>query len=208
MTLGKDDLADLTTRTLRHYDASAQAFWTGTKGHDVSENYDALLTAIEGPAPFSILDLGCGPGRDLAYFKALGHAPVGLDGSLAFVEMARAHADVEVWHQDFLALTLPPSRFDGIFANASLFHVPTQELARVLTELHDALRPRGVLFSSNPHGDGQEGWFGTRYSAYHSLERWRELMRDAGFDEVRHYYRPTGKPRSEQPWLASVWRRR
>src|SRR5207248_212496 len=107
-------------------------------------NRDALLDALGGPGPWSILDLGCGPGRDLAAFAALGHEAIGLDGCAAFVEMARAHTGCEVWQQDFLALALPPARFDGIFANASLFHVPTQELPRVLGELRAALRPRGV----------------------------------------------------------------
>src|SRR5207302_340241 len=83
---------------------------------------------------------------------------LGPDGSAQFVAMARAATGCEVLHQDFLALDLPAERFHGVFANASLFHVPSQELARVLAELHDALRPRGVLFSSNPRGRGDEGW--------------------------------------------------
>jgi len=59
--------------------------------------------------------------------------------------MARAYSGCEVWHQDFLSLDLPDRRFDGIFANAALFHVPGQELPRVLRELHAALKPGGVL---------------------------------------------------------------
>jgi hypothetical protein len=64
-----------------------------------------------------------------------------------------------------------------------------------------------VLFSSNPHGQNQEGWSGGRYGAFHDLEAWRRYMLDAGFMELEHYYRPTGLPREQQPWLASVWRR-
>jgi SAM-dependent methyltransferase len=207
-------LRDITTRTIAHYDGSAESFWEGTRDHDVSQNYDALLGAIEGTPPFAILDFGCGPGRDLAYFRSLGHEAVGLDGSARFAEMARAHSGCEVLHQDFLALALPRSRFDGIFANASLFHVPRAELSRVLAELHEALVPRGVLFSSNPRGSGDgdgvdsEGWSGARYGAYHTLETWRAVVSAAGFDEIAHYYRPAGKPRNEQPWLATVWRKR
>jgi SAM-dependent methyltransferase len=173
----------------------------------VSQNYAALLGAIEGKPPFSILDLGCGPGRDLAYFRSLGHEPVGVDGCQAFCQMARKHAGCEVLEQDFLALSLPAARFDGVFANASLFHVPSLELPRVLGELRTALKPRGVLFSSNPRGDNSEGWHGDRYGAYHDLPRWRALVTAAGFEEVSHYFRPEGKPREEQPWLATVFRR-
>jgi trans-aconitate methyltransferase len=201
-------LREISATTLRHYDEHADSFRAGTWDHDVSQNVEALLSHIEGEPPFAILDLGCGPGRDLVAFRRLGHAPVGLDGSARFVAMARAASGCEVWQQDFLALALPAGRFHGVFANASLFHVPTQELPRVLGELRAALRARGVLFASNPRGLDEEGWQGERYGAYHELERWRGIVGAAGFEELAHYYRPPGKPRHEQPWLATVWRRR
>ncbi len=204
--LGPRDLVQVVARTLGHYDANADAFSEGTKDHDVTQNYDAFLTAIDGSPPFKILDFGCGPGRDLAYFQSLGHEIIGLDGSARFVEMARTRVGCEVLHQDFLHLELPVSRFDGVFANASLFHVPQQELPRVLSQLAAALVPRGVLFASNPHGTDDEGWSAERYGSYLRWETWRDVMIGAGFDEVTRYYRPAGRPRSEQPWLASVWR--
>src|SRR5215208_2099771 len=144
-----EEVRHLGETTIAFYDRFARAFWNGTRDHDVSQNYAALLDAIEGDPPYCILDLGCGPGRDLGYFRSLGHEAVGLDGSRQFVAMARAHSGCKVLHQDFLAMQLPESRFDGVFANASLFHVPSQELARVLLELSKTLKPRGVLFCSN-----------------------------------------------------------
>ena len=207
MKLKPEDLANIVDATLAHYNQRADNFWEGTRHHDVRQNIDALLSHIEGPVPFTILDFGCGPGRDLKTIAKLGHRVVGLEGSARFGEMARAYSGCEVWHQDFLKLDLPAHTFDGIFANASLFHVPKQELPRVLGELHATIKPSGVLFSSNPRGDNQEGWSGNRYSAYHDLENWRELMTAAGFIELTHYYRPPGLPREQQPWLASVWRK-
>jgi SAM-dependent methyltransferase len=200
-------LAQISRDTLAHYERAAEQFWVGTRGHDVSQNIQALLRAIRGEPPFRILDLGCGPGRDLLALRELGHQPVGLDGVEAFVRMARAHSGAEVWQQDFLALQLPQGGFQGIFANASLFHVPSQELPRVLRELRAALCAGGVLFTSNPRGENQEGWNGDRYGAYHDFERWRELVTAAGFEPIEHYYRPEGLPRAQQPWLASTWRR-
>jgi len=201
------DLQALSVATLRHYNESAEDFREGTRDHDVSQNIAALLEAIEGEPPFTLLDFGCGPGRDLKQFSALGHHPIGLDGAERFAEMARTDSGCEVWHQDFLALDLPAGHFDGIFANASLFHVPRQELPRVLKELHASLKPRGILFSSIPHGDNREGWNRERYGVFHDHAAWRAYGQAAGFEEVRHYYRPTGLPREKQPWLASVWRR-
>jgi SAM-dependent methyltransferase len=198
---------DSSTRTLLHYESRARQFREGTWDHDVTQNRMALLRAIEGVAPYTLLDFGCGPGRDLLAFRTMGHTAVGVDGCRAFCEMARAETGCEVLEQDFLALSLPVGRFDGIFANASLFHVPAAELPRVLGELRAALKPRGVLFCSNPRGDDSEGWNGERYGCYWSLDSWRRLVTAAGFEEISHYYRPEGLPREQQPWLATVWRR-
>ena len=207
MKLNPQDLEKIADDTLEHYNQRADDFWEGTRGHDVSQNIEALLQYIEGDPPFAILDFGCGPGRDLKSFADRGHYAVGLEGSARFAAMARAFSGCDVLHQDFLKLDLPPAAFNGVFANASLFHVPGQELPRVLKELHAALKPRGVLFASNPHGDRSEGWNRGRYGAYHDLAAWRVYMGAAGFAELTHYYRPPGLPREQQPWLASVWRK-
>jgi SAM-dependent methyltransferase len=205
--LTPDELAGIARGTLAHYDANAEAFWAGTRDHDVRQNIEALLERIEGASPFAILDFGCGPGRDLAAFTALGHVAVGLEGSARLAALARTNSGCDVWEQDFLRLSLPPGRFDGVFANASLFHVPAQELPRVLGQLHATLKANGVLFSSNPRGNGEEGWNGDRYATFHDWESWRHVMTSAGFVELTHFYRPPGLPREQQPWLASVWRK-
>jgi SAM-dependent methyltransferase len=207
MTPPSPDLASITRETLEHYSRRAAVFWEGTRDHDVRQNIAALLRAVEGVPPFAILDFGCGPGRDLKTFVELGHTPVGLEGCAPFAAMARVHSGCEVWQQDFIALDLPAERFDGIFANAALFHVPALELPRVLGDLRTALKPRGVLFSSNPRGTDDEGWRQGRYGTYHSLDGWRKHLAAAGFAEIEHYYRPEGLPREQQPWLASVWRK-
>lgn len=207
MPLTPEDLQRIAARTLAHYDQRAQAFWEGTRDHDVSQNIAALLQSIETAPPFDLLDFGCGPGRDLRTFRLLGHRATGLEGSSQLAAMARANGRCEVLEQNFLELDLPGSRFDGVFANAALFHVPSQELPRVLRELHATLKPGGVLFSSNPRGEGQEGWNGERYGAFLDWDTWREHVTSAGFVELAHYYRPQGVPREQQPWLASVWRK-
>ena len=205
--MDRQHIVEITETTLAHYQKNAQSFWEGTRDHDVSQNIEAFLRHIRAPKPFTLLDLGCGPGRDLCTFKKLGHNAIGLDGCPQFAEMAREHSGCEVWLQNILSMELPEQYFDGIFANAVLFHVPSSELERVIRELHHALKPDGVLFSSNPHGRNQEGWSGERYGAWHDLETWRGILTAGGFTELEHYYRPTGLPRAQQPWLATVWRR-
>jgi len=207
MTLHPHDLDIIATRTLVYYNRHAEDFRDGTHAHDVSQNIAALLRHIAGAPPFTILDFGCGPGRDLTVFAELGHRAIGLDGAERFVAMARADTGCEVWQQDFLHLALPAGYFDGVFTNAALFHVPSQALPRVLRHVHATLKPGGVLFSSNPRGRNEEGWSGGRYGAYYDLATWRRHMAEAGFIELEHYYRPADVPRAQQPWLASVWRR-
>lgn len=207
---GDDDpreLAAVSRGTLAHYEERASSFWEGTRQHDVKQNVDALLSAISGLPPFTILDLGCGPGRDLRALTERGHVAIGLEGAPTFVAMARAWSGCDVWQQDLLALDLPPSRFDGIFANASLFHVPRSVLPRVLRELRRALRPQGVLFASNPHGNDDEGWVRGRYGFWATPQTWKQLVAAAGFALADEYYRPAGRPRAEQSWYATVWRR-
>ena len=198
---------DISRRTLAHYDHNARAFFAGTIDHDVSQNVAALLEAIQGPAPYTLLDLGCGPGRDLKTFSALGHRAIGLDGSVELAAIAREHSGCEVWQQDFLHLDLPLGQFDGVYANASLFHVPSAALPGVLAALHATLKPGGVLFSSNPRGHNEEGWNGPRYGSYHDYPAWERYLLAAGFVPLHHYYRPPGLPREQQPWLASLWRK-
>ncbi len=117
--------------------------------------------------------------------------------------MARQYSGCPVLHQQFLKLDLGDNCFDGIFANASLFHVPGQELPRVLRQCHGALRAGGILFMSNPRGDA-EGWQGERYGHYMEFEASKTCLEQAGFSILDHYYRPEGKPRAQQPWLAMV----
>ncbi|WP_233936425.1 bifunctional 2-polyprenyl-6-hydroxyphenol methylase/3-demethylubiquinol 3-O-methyltransferase UbiG [Polynucleobacter sp. IMCC30063] len=201
------ELAEIATKTVDHYNINADDFFAGTRDHDVSQNIAALLKAIKGAGPFQILDFGCGPGRDLQAFTALGHQAIGLEGSTQAAAIARKFSGCEVLVQDFFNLQLPNDYFDGIFANASLFHVPSQLLPKVLDNLFATLKPQGILFSSNPRGTNEEGWNGDRYGSYHDLKAWQAYLCAAGFTEVDHFYRPPGLPRDQQPWLASVWRK-
>ena len=206
-TLGS--LGEASARTLNDYAQSAESFWEFTRDHDVTQNYAALLDAIAGAPPLRLLDFGCGPGRDLIALTARGHTVTGLDGSPVFAEMARSRSGCRVLVQNFLELSLGEQQFDGVFANASLFHVPRVELPRVLGELFRALVPGGVLFCSNPRSFERdwEGFKGERYGSFLTIDSWLASIAQAGFVVERHFLRPSDKPPSEQPWLAIVARR-
>lgn len=161
--------------TIADYAARAEAYAVGSLDHDVSQNIDSMLRPLKDrPTPLDILDLCCAGGRDLVAFKKLGHRPIGLDGVSAFCEMAAARSGCEVWQQDLQQLDLPAERFDGIFANACLFHVPSATLPATLRALHGALKPGGVLFVSNAHGFGEdrEGWTEGRTPTTRSYVTW------------------------------------
>jgi SAM-dependent methyltransferase len=193
--------------TIEYYEKNAERFWQGTRDHDVTQNYDAFLKALAGEGPHKILDFGCGPGRDIAAFKNLGHDPVGLDGTLNFVNMAAKYTGCEVLHQDFTSLDLPPETFSGVFANASLFHVPKDIINHVLKTLFATIIDGGALFSSNPRGNDEESYSNGRYGAYYSESEWINYVESAGFSLIGQYYRPKGLSREQQHWFATVWRK-
>ena len=145
-----DELNRIEAITLEYYDANAESYWQGTKDHDVTQNIESFLAACVAEKSLDILDFGCGPGRDIKYFESLGHFPTGLDGSEEFCRFARRYTHSPILHQTFLNLKLPKQQFDGIFANASLFHIPSQELHRVLNELQGTLRPEDKPRSEQP----------------------------------------------------------
>jgi SAM-dependent methyltransferase len=192
--------------TIAQYQSEADQFREGTWDHDVSQNRDALLAAMPNN-PGKILDLGCGPGRDLVAFKAQNQTVIGLDATPAFVEMARKVSGCEVWQQSFLNLDLPPNTFDGIFANASLIHVPRQEMVRVLQDLWRSLIINGVIIMSMGRGDW-EGYT-ARNSGHRYVVAWEyttlaHCLESAGFTIIDHYYRPPGLPKEQQSWLVIV----
>jgi ubiquinone/menaquinone biosynthesis C-methylase UbiE len=192
--------------TIAEYQTTADSFRSGTWDHDVSQNRSALINAMP-KTPGRILDLGCGPGRDIVAFQTEGHQVIGLDATPAFVEMAKQVSNSEVWQQNFLALDLPEQYFDGIFANASLIHVPQAEMLRVLKDLYRSLIPGGAIAMSIIRGEG-EGFIdrptGQRYTSFWEYSAIAPLLEEAGFTIAHHYYRPPGLPQDLQSWLAIV----
>ncbi|MBI4935421.1 MAG: class I SAM-dependent methyltransferase [Actinobacteria bacterium] len=137
------------------------------------------------PAAARILDLGCGPGRDLRIFAALGHRPIGLELNLDFVELARHQGDVVVGDIRAVSTLFPPASFDGVWAQASLVHLSTDETAQALADLHALLVPGGHCYAC-VSVTGATGWLdepdGRRWYTVWPDESFLDAVRAAGFE--------------------------
>lgn len=136
------------------------------------------------PPSSRILDLGCGPGRDLRLFAVAGHRPVGLEMNRSFVDMARRHGEVVEGDIRDVAQLFPPSSFDGVWAQASLVHLSATEIERVLHDLRTLLVPGGHLYACVP-ATGTTGWHeesdGSRWYTVWPGRRFANAVEEAGF---------------------------
>ncbi|MEX2542944.1 MAG: class I SAM-dependent methyltransferase [Trueperaceae bacterium] len=144
-----------------YYDRNAREFFERTKDLDMEELYRPFLAELRTGA--RILDAGCGSGRDMKVFGERGYRVLGMDASAEVVRLARENADGEVHHLAFQEVTWQ-EEFDGIWACASLLHVPVRHLPGVLDRLRRALRTRGVLYLSFKYGQGEREQFGRRFT--------------------------------------------
>ena len=136
------------------------------------------------PTPSLILDLGCGPGRDLARFTVHGHVARGVDLNPEFVARARRHAPTTQCDVRDVAAHYPSEFFDGIWASASLVHLPTADMQHVLGQLAVLLRLGGKLFVS-VRSSGETGWLdepdGRRWYRVWTADSLADAVTAAGF---------------------------
>lgn len=190
---------DPVDRTRRTYETIAERYHERTK--DARSHRAALDRFVDAlPADPLVLDAGCGPGRDLRLLRERGCRVVGLDIAAAQLRVARDYEPAAVLVRgDLRALPVASESVDGVYALASLLHVPRDELDRALAGLYEALRPGGAFFCSlkrredDPRGDPDErrddGSFYThaydtetgRYFVGHDPDEAAERLRAAGF---------------------------
>lgn len=145
--------------TLQFYKDHAQDFVKGTLSADMSEARQHFLQCL--PESARILDFGCGSGRDTKAFLDLGYQVDACDGSEELCRIASEVTGIPVRHMFFQDLD-ETGVYDGIWACASILHLPKEELAAVLRKIADALKKKGVLYTSFKYGDF-EGMRGGRY---------------------------------------------
>lgn len=136
--------------TLDYYTTHSERFIADTQSLDLEALYARFLKHL--PAGGRILDAGCGSGRDSKAFKDKGYAVIAIDVCPAFVAHTATYAQVPAQVMDFETLTFSEP-FDGIWACASLLHLPAETLALAFARLQAVLKPSGSLYASFKKGD-------------------------------------------------------
>lgn len=135
---------------MNYYDENAQEFFNGTVDADMTPHHEEFLKLI--PENGTILDAGCGSGRDSLKFKSLGYDVTAIDGSKEMCKLASEYSGVNVKHMQFQDMDFT-NEFNGIWASASLLHVPSTEIEMVLEKLKKSLKEDGILYASFKYGD-------------------------------------------------------
>ena len=183
---------------MNYYDTNGQEFFDGTVNTDMSSHYDDFLKLL--PKNGNILDAGCGSGRDTLNFKSRGYNVTAIDGSEKMCELASEYAGVNVRQMQFQEIEFHDC-FDGIWASASLLHVPSDELKDVLKRLKKSLKDNGIFYASFKLGNF-EGERNGRFFNDFTEETARKLFENAGFEIIKTWLTHDARiERQDEKWV-------
>lgn len=185
--------------TLSYYDEKAKEFCENTVNADVSLQRDRFLSFLKESA--SILDFGCGSGRDTKAFLELGYKIEAIDGSIELCKTASEYTGIEVKNMLFQELN-DVEKYDGIWACSSILHISKADLKSVLKKMATALKDDGVIYTSFKYGDF-EGERNGRYFSDFTEESFREYISDCSdVSIVDSWITGDVRPgRGEEKWL-------
>lgn len=186
-------------QTLTYYNTNAQTFIEGTRNVNFTETQNKFLTKLSQSA--SILDFGCGSGRDTKYFLEKGYLVEAIDGSAELCKLASAYAGIEVREMLFQDLQ-EVENYDAIWACSSILHLPYIELIEVLKKMEAALKQNGLIYTSFKYGTF-EGMRNGRYFTDMTEESFKELLQKIGNLEIEETWITSDvRPgRGEEKWL-------
>lgn len=187
------------TKTLDYYNSNAPFFYNKLMGADLSEICQRFLKKLPGKA--HILDAGCGVGRDSKYFLGKGHKVTAFDGSREMVALACRETGLTVRHLLFQEMDFKEI-FDGVWASASLLHVPYNEMRDVYQRIHKSLKPRGIFYASYKYGQDymptsdRDFWNMSESTILPYLEGLFDIMELTIENDIRK-----NSPTPDQKWL-------
>jgi len=187
-----------------YYEDNAQAFFDETIGVDMAPLYERFLAGV--PAGGQVLDAGCGSGRDVLAFLRAGYVVEAFDASPTLAALAETHLGQPVAVLRFEDITWR-ARFDGIWACASLLHVPMAELPGVLQRMAAALKPGGVLYASFKYGTGEREHKGRRFTDLDEARLMELLQAVPELVELETWTTSDRRPdRADERWLNTLLR--
>ena len=182
-----------------YYTNNAKAYVESTLHVDMQPLYQRFLPLQ--PERAHILDVGCGSGRDARYFIEHGYQVTAFDASAEITALAEKEIGQPVQVQRLQDIQYN-NQFDGIWACASLLHVPHSELESVFLRLHSALKPGGVLYASFKYGSGERERDGRRFTDMNEAGLDRLLNDVDGFSKVDVWTSEDRRPeRAAEKWL-------
>lgn len=191
-------------KNIEYYNTNAASFVAGTQNVDMSLWRDKFESYI--PDGSRVLDAGCGSGRDSKAFIQHGFSVVAFDASEEMCKAASELIGQEVWQMKFQEIAFEKA-FDGIWACASLLHVPYEELPDVMNKLHKALKDNGALYVSFKYGEGTKQRGDRTFSDFTETTV-EKLLNEAGFEAIECGI--TGdvrKGRADEKWVNVIARK-
>ena len=195
MKMGKD-----VDNNVEYYNKNADSFFTGSVNADMAEDREAFLAYV--PDGGKILDAGCGSGRDSKAFLDAGYDVASFDASREMRIRASEYIGREVLDLRFEEISFE-KEFDGIWASASLLHVPMVELPEVMGRMRNALKPGGAMYASFKYGEGTKVR-GERLFSDFNEKSVVPLFENAGFEIVSNTVGPDSRPGREMEYWVSV----
>ena len=192
--------------TLTYYNQNADAFIAGTQNADMSEQYRFFLKYL---APGGkLLDLGCGSGRDSAYFSALGFDVTAIDGSEELCSRVKENYDIDALCMQFEDIAFQ-SEFDAIWACASLLHVKKVDMPNIMEKVSTSLKSGGVLYASFKYGCNEHVSNGRFFNDYTEADIDTLLTPENWLTLVEYWITEDVRPeRAGERWLNFIAKKR
>lgn len=186
---------------VQFYETNAEQFAQDTLDVDMSSLYEPFLAML--PPSSKILDAGCGAGRDTAAFLKLGYQVEAFDASAKLVEIAKGVSGIAVQHSTFLYFSSEHS-YCGIWACASLLHVPAISMSATLQHLAGLLEPEGVIYVSFKYGEEDTERDGRLYTNC-TEQRLQDFLEGTGLSIKETWLSNDQRPeRSDEQWLNAL----